>query len=73
MYVVHVLVIPLLLLGLVGLHLTLLVANKHTQFRGRGRSDRNVVGSPLWPNFTAKTTGFLLMISGALALLGLTD
>jgi ubiquinol-cytochrome c reductase cytochrome b subunit len=69
MYIVHVLVIPLLLLALVGLHLTVLVVNKHTQFGGRGRTARNVVGSPLWPNFTAKTTGFLLMISGALAVL----
>jgi ubiquinol-cytochrome c reductase cytochrome b subunit len=70
MYVVHILVIPLLLLALVGVHLVLLVVNKHTQFRGKNRTRRNVVGSPLWPNFTAKTVGFLLMISGAIALLG---
>ncbi len=43
---------------------------EHAQFGGKSRTKRNVVGSPLWPNFTAKTTGFLFMISGVLALLG---
>lgn len=70
MYVVHVLVVPLLLLALVGVHLVLLVVNKHTQFKGKFRERHNVVGTPLWPNFTAKTSGFLLMIGGAVALLG---
>ena len=70
MFVVHVFIIPILLLVLVGLHLALLIANKHNQFRGPGRTERNVVGSPFWPNFAAKTTGFLLMITGVLGLMG---
>jgi quinol---cytochrome-c reductase cytochrome b subunit len=70
MFVLHVFVIPILLLLLVGIHLGLLFATKHNQFRGPGRTEHNVVGSPLWPIFAAKTTGFLLMITGVLGLMG---
>jgi ubiquinol-cytochrome c reductase cytochrome b subunit len=68
-YILHVLVIPLILLGLVGAHLGLMYRQKHTQFPGPGRTEKNVVGSPMFPIFMAKTTGFMLMISGAIALL----
>ncbi len=55
---------------LIGAHLTLLVRQKHTQFPGEGRTETNVVGSPMFPTFMAKTTGFLFMVAGASALLG---
>jgi ubiquinol-cytochrome c reductase cytochrome b subunit len=57
-------------LGLLGAHLGLLVRQKHTQFPGKGKTEHNVVGSPMFPTFMAKTTGFLLMVTGALAALG---
>jgi ubiquinol-cytochrome c reductase cytochrome b subunit len=69
-FIIHVLLIPLALLGLITVHLILLVHQKHTQFAGEGRTEDNVVGSPLFPTFTAKTTGFLFMVSAATALLG---
>lgn len=69
-YIIHVLIIPLVLLGMVGAHLALLVRQKHTQFPGAGRTEHNVIGSPMYPTFMAKTTGFLLMTTGGLALLG---
>ncbi|MGP0029574.1 MAG: cytochrome b [Acidimicrobiales bacterium] len=69
-YIIHVLIIPLVLLGLIGAHLTLLVRQKHTQFAGEGRTEHNVVGSPMFPTFMAKTTGFLFMVAGTCALLG---
>ncbi len=43
---------------------------KHTQFPGKGRTEKNVVGSPMYPTFIAKTTGFLFMIGGVLWALG---
>jgi ubiquinol-cytochrome c reductase cytochrome b subunit len=46
------------------------VRQKHTQFKGEGRTETNVVGSPMFPTFMAKTTGFLFMVAGATALLG---
>ncbi len=69
-YILHVLIIPLVILGLVGGHLGLLVRQKHTQFKGEGRTEKNVVGSPMFPIFMAKTTGFLLLVGGVTALLG---
>src|SRR5665647_1278927 len=47
--------------GLLAAHLGLLVKQKHTQFKGRGKTEHNVVGSPMFPTFMAKTTGFLFM------------
>ena len=47
-------------------HLALLVRQKHTQFPGEGRTEHNVVGSPMFPTFMAKTTGFLFMVAGAI-------
>jgi ubiquinol-cytochrome c reductase cytochrome b subunit len=69
-YIIHVLIIPLILLGLIAAHLGLLVRQKHTQFPGEGRTERNVVGSPMFPTFMAKTTGFLFMVAATTALLG---
>ncbi len=69
-YILHVLILPLLIIGLIGAHLTLLVRQKHTQFPGKGRTEHNVVGSPLFPQFAAKTTGFMLMVTGVLGVLG---
>ena len=70
LFIVHVLILPVLIGGLIGVHLALLVRNKHTQFAGHGRTEKNVVGSPLYPTFVAKTTGFLFMITGVLWALG---
>jgi ubiquinol-cytochrome c reductase cytochrome b subunit len=48
----------------------MLVRHKHTQFRGKGAREDNVVGTPMWPGFVAKTTGFLFLTTGVTALLG---
>ena len=59
LFIIHVLIVPLIIFGLLGAHLGLLVRQKHTQFPGHGRTEKNVVGSPMYPTFIAKTTGFL--------------
>jgi len=69
-FILHVLVLPLVILALIAVHLGLLVRQKHTQFPGRGRTEQNVVGSPMYPTFMLKTTGFLFMIAGVLWALG---
>jgi ubiquinol-cytochrome c reductase cytochrome b subunit len=69
-FIIHVLIIPVAIGGLLAAHLGLMVRQKHTQFPGKGRTEHNVIGTPMFPTFMAKTTGFLLMISGGLALLG---
>ena len=69
-FILHVLIVPLIIIGLVSVHLFLLVRQKHTQFPGEGRTENNVVGSPMFPVFMAKTTGFLFIVGGITALLG---
>lgn len=69
-FIVHVLIVPLLIMGLLGLHLMLIYRQEHTQWPGKGRREDNVVGTPLWPQFTAKTTGLLFMVASVLVLLG---
>ena len=69
-YILHMFVVPLIILGLVGAHMFLLVRQKHTQFPGPGRTEKNVVGAPMFPIFMAKTTGYLFVITGVIALLG---
>ena len=52
------------------LHLLLVWVQKHTQWRGPGRAEENVVGQPFLPVYTAKTTGFFLIVFGVLTLMG---
>lgn len=70
LYIVHVLLIPGILLALIALHLALVVKQKHTQFPGPGRTERNVVGVRVMPLFAAKGGGFFMIVFAILALLG---
>ncbi|MFF4020845.1 cytochrome bc complex cytochrome b subunit [Streptomyces sp. NPDC001843] len=68
-YSIHILLIPGVLVALVTVHLILVFYHKHTQFRGAGRSENNVVGQPLVPVYTAKAGGFFFMVFGVLAVM----
>jgi quinol---cytochrome-c reductase cytochrome b subunit len=70
LFVVHVLVIPVAIATLLTVHLAILVRQKHTQFRGPGRTEHNVVGSKLWPTFAAKTVGLFFAVFAMLTALG---
>ncbi len=70
LYMVHILLIPGLLLGLVAAHLALVVYYKHTQYPGPGRTENNVVGYPLFPVYMAKAGGFFFIVFGLLVLMG---
>jgi len=70
MYVLHVLVIPGLLLALITAHLFIMIWQKHTQMPGKGRTNTNVVGTPAYPYFAAKTGAYFFFIFGILALAG---
>lgn len=72
LYAVHILLVPGLILALVGLHLLLVVLHKHTHYAGPGRTERNVVGYPLFPVYVAKAGGFFFIVFGVLALMGAT-
>jgi len=70
LYVLHILLIPLLLMALLGGHLTLVWLQTHTQFRGPGRTEDTVVGTPVWPKFALKSIGLAFMTFAVLAGLG---
>ncbi|MCG7593755.1 ubiquinol-cytochrome c reductase cytochrome b subunit [Mycobacterium sp. PSTR-4-N] len=70
MFTAHVFVVPALLAVLIGLHLLILVRQKHSQFPAPGRTERNVVGSRLWPSYTIRTLGLLAAVLAVLFALG---
>lgn len=70
LYPVHILLIPGLILALIAAHIGLVILNKHTQFAGAGKTNRNVIGQPFFPNYMAKQGGFFFITFGVIALLG---
>jgi ubiquinol-cytochrome c reductase cytochrome b subunit len=70
LYIVHVLLLPAIILGLIAAHLALVVYHKHTQFPGPGRNEGNVVGYPIFPVYAAKAGGFFFIVFGLLTLMG---
>ena len=70
LYIAHVLLIPGILLALIAAHLALVWFQKHTQFPGPGRTERNVVGVRIMPVFAVHSVSFGLITFGVVALLG---
>ncbi len=70
LFVTHVYLLPAALVGLMTLHLIVVWRQKHAQFPGRGRTEHNVVGSPLFPRYAAKSIGLLFAVVAVLAALG---
>jgi ubiquinol-cytochrome c reductase cytochrome b subunit len=70
MYVGHVFLLPVAIGALIGLHLLLVALRHHTQFPGRERTERNVVGTPLWPGYALRSLGLLFAVVSVLLLLG---
>ncbi|GEC05347.1 menaquinol-cytochrome c reductase cytochrome b subunit [Streptomyces spinoverrucosus] len=69
LYVAHILLLPGLLLALVTVHLTFIVYHKHTQWALPGRTNRNVIGKPFYPQYTTKSLGLFFAVAGVLTLL----
>jgi ubiquinol-cytochrome c reductase cytochrome b subunit len=70
LFVLHIFLVPALISGLLAAHLAILWRQKHTQFAGPGRTERNVVGSRLWPTYAVKSVGLFALIVAVLAGLG---
>ena len=68
LFIAHVLIVPAAILGLIGVHLALVVLHKHTQFPAPGRTERNVVGYPVYPVYAAKAGGFFFIVFGVVVL-----
>ena len=71
-YGYHIMLLPLLLMAGIGVHLLLLVKQKHTEppaARAHATSGR-LIGMPLWPQQAVIMVVLLLVLGGALTLLG---
>ena len=69
LYAVHVLLLPAILIALFTAHIILVAVNKHTQYRGPGRTNDNVVGYRVMPVYAAKAGGFFFIVFGLIALI----
>lgn len=70
LFVIHVLLLPVVIGGLIAAHLGILARQRHTQFPGRGRTAHNVVGERMWPTYAAKALGLFFLTAAVLAALG---
>jgi ubiquinol-cytochrome c reductase cytochrome b subunit len=70
LFVLHVLIIPAVIAGLLGAHLAILWRQKHTQFPGPGRTEGNIEGSMLWPTYAARSIGLFAGVFAVIAFLG---
>jgi ubiquinol-cytochrome c reductase cytochrome b subunit len=69
-FVFHAMLLPALLLALVGVHIAIVALQRHTQFPGPGRTERNVVGKRFWPQHAFKSVSLLLLVAAVCAGLG---
>jgi ubiquinol-cytochrome c reductase cytochrome b subunit len=70
LYILHVLILPVIIGGLIAVHLLMVAVPHHSQFRGGGATERNVVGTPMWPGYALRSLGLLFATAGFLFLLG---
>ncbi|WP_344135074.1 ubiquinol-cytochrome c reductase cytochrome b subunit [Pedococcus bigeumensis] len=69
LFTAHILLLPALLIGLALVHVLIVVVQKHTQYPGPGRTERNVVGFRLMPVYAAKAGGFFFIVFGTTTLI----
>ena len=70
-YIAHVFLFPVLIGALLALHLALVAARHHTQFRsGRGETEHRLIGVPAFPGQTPRSLGLMLGVSAVLFALG---
>jgi quinol---cytochrome-c reductase cytochrome b subunit len=70
LYVFHIMLLPLLMIGIITVHLGILWLQKHTQFRGGLATEGRVVGRHFWPGQAFRSAGLLFVTAAVLALLG---
>lgn len=70
LFIAHVLLLPGIMLALVGAHLAIVWYQKHTQFPGPGRSEKNVIGTRIVPVFSLDQGAFFMFTLGLVALMG---
>ena len=71
LYIAHVLILPVLIGTILAIHLALVAARHHTQFRESERhTERRVIGVPAFPGQAPRSLALMLAVAGVLFLLG---
>ncbi len=74
LFIVHEFIFPALIVGLLSAHLMILWRQKHTDFPGPGKTETNIRGSRVWPQYAMKAGGLAMIVSGVIfALAGLVQ
>jgi len=68
-FAIHILLLPAVIVGLFAVHLLFIIMQKHTQYPGPGKTEKNVVGYPMVPVYSAKAGGFFFVVFGITALI----
>jgi ubiquinol-cytochrome c reductase cytochrome b subunit len=69
-FVLHVVLVPIAIAGLLAAHLALVVLHKHTEVPHRDTDRSDVVGERLWTSYASKSVGVLLLTAAVLVGLG---
>jgi len=71
LYIGHVFLFPMILFALLGLHLALIAARHHTQFRSSvAATDRRLIGVPTFPGQAPRSLALVCAVAAVLFLLG---
>lgn len=70
LFTLHIYIMPTVIAGAIAAHLFIVWRQKHAQFPGPRHTEENVVGSPLFPNYTAKTLALFAGVIAVLCMLG---
>ncbi len=71
MYIGHVLILPLVIGGLLGLHLALVASRHHTRFRrSRDPGEGKLIGVPSFPGQAPRSLGLFFAVAAILVLMG---
>ncbi len=66
LYMLHILLLPGILLALIVAHFMILWYQKHTQYPGPKRTEKQVIGTPMFPAFAIKAGGFFFFTFAAI-------
>ncbi|HUE59548.1 MAG TPA: cytochrome b, partial [Acidimicrobiales bacterium] len=68
LFIIHEFIFPALIIGLLTAHLMILWRQKHTDFPGPGKTETNIKGSRIWPQYAMKATGLATVVAGVIFL-----
>ena len=70
LYALHIFLIPALISVLLAVHLGMIWRQLHTNYPGKQRSDKTIVGSRMWPSYSLKSVGLFFLLFAVVAGLG---